>query len=329
MTPEKADKDSYVEYRYIDPQTLSEKEKFVWGLKDLILKCVGGLPDNVKDIKIVEVIKFLDNKAIVNGSFWLERQEIAICRSVLISKELFLGTLLHELAHAKSGGAKDASFEFEDWLTKMLGYVASSLCAAYDYDISKVREAASVETITNYYVKCVCPRCHGNDFETNEDKSYARCKECGEEFLGGYNELVDLNRKMIERDGLLNVKGVLYPKDFKPALSKSLWLSHYADESVLINFEDTNHVHVCWMDRTLKHIHGEVYHGEYTLNGNDVAFHLMAFKEYNLEFLSAVISENNPNKMDVSYNFYLLDRPVKMNLVFIRIPDYCSYSSNS
>lgn len=49
---------------------------------------------------------------------------------------------------------------------------------------------------------CRCMDCFDDRFEWNEDKSYVRCKVCGREYLGGYNELVDLNRKYMAKNGI-------------------------------------------------------------------------------------------------------------------------------
>ncbi len=42
-----------------------------------------------------------------------------------------------------------------------------------------------------------CITCGGEDFEFNEDKSYIKCNLCNREYLGGYDELVELNEEAI------------------------------------------------------------------------------------------------------------------------------------
>ena len=51
----------------------------------------------------------------------------------------------------------------------------------------------------NMEVKLRCATC-GDDssFEMNEDKSFVKCKKCGREYPGGYDELVSLNQEAIE-----------------------------------------------------------------------------------------------------------------------------------
>ena len=42
-----------------------------------------------------------------------------------------------------------------------------------------------------------CITCGGEDFEFNEDKSYIKCNLCNREYLGGYDEVVELNEEAI------------------------------------------------------------------------------------------------------------------------------------
>lgn len=37
-----------------------------------------------------------------------------------------------------------------------------------------------------------------SDFDSNEDKTYIKCKKCNREYLGGYDELVELNQVHIQ-----------------------------------------------------------------------------------------------------------------------------------
>lgn len=47
-----------------------------------------------------------------------------------------------------------------------------------------------------------CATCGSDDsFEYNEDKSYIKCIKCGREYLGGADELFDLNQGAIEGVG--------------------------------------------------------------------------------------------------------------------------------
>lgn len=190
-----------VENSYVDPSTLTKAEYDVWKLKDIVLKCIGGLPDNIDVIRIAEVIRYKNDSTLTQGVCRWSEREIVISRSILYRKELFLGVLAHELAHAKSE-AMDLTKEFEDELTNMLGYLAFSLCEACHNKVKKVTPAKSLDYSTFAYARCLCPQCLSSNFHTNEDKTYVRCNECGTEFMGGYTELVDLNRKLVMERGL-------------------------------------------------------------------------------------------------------------------------------
>jgi len=53
---------------------------------------------------------------------------------------------------------------------------------------------------TNYTEKLICASC-GSDsiFEFIEDKSYIKCTNCNREYLGGYDELLELNHETIDK----------------------------------------------------------------------------------------------------------------------------------
>lgn len=192
---------AYKEYSFVDICSLSDKEKEVWQMKNVILKCIGGLPDNVRTIRLAEMIHFKSEDKCTYGCFRPAEEDIIISRHLLLRPEAFLGVLCHELAHAKSE-ADDISKDFEDELTNMLGYIAYALIGLSENNENSVRESLSLDSYTFAYAGCRCIDCLEDRFEWNDDKSYVRCKVCGREYLGGYNELVDLNRKYIEKNGL-------------------------------------------------------------------------------------------------------------------------------
>lgn len=50
----------------------------------------------------------------------------------------------------------------------------------------------------NRTIRLRCVVCGSDsDFESNEDSSYIKCNKCNREYLGGYDELVDLNQSLI------------------------------------------------------------------------------------------------------------------------------------
>lgn len=54
------------------------------------------------------------------------------------------------------------------------------------------------------YSKSIQLRCvvcgSADDFEFNKDKTYIKCIKCNREYLGGYDELVELNKDLIEEE---------------------------------------------------------------------------------------------------------------------------------
>lgn len=50
-------------------------------------------------------------------------------------------------------------------------------------------------------IKLRCVVCGSDsDFESNEDKTYIKCSKCNREYIGGYNELVELNQELINEE---------------------------------------------------------------------------------------------------------------------------------
>ena len=180
----------YKEYSIVDIKSLTEQEENVWRMKNIILKCIGGLPDNVKRIQLAELISFDKTTSCIYGVFRPMHKDIVISRHLLNRPEAFLATLCHELAHAKSN-ANDATREFEDELSNMLGYISYALVKSLSNSSVDLVGSKSLDTYTFAYAGCRCMDCFDERFEWNEDKSYVRCKVCGREYLGGYNELVD------------------------------------------------------------------------------------------------------------------------------------------
>lgn len=40
----------------------------------------------------------------------------------------------------------------------------------------------------------------GDSFECNENKSYVKCTRCGKEYFGGYDEIVEFNKALIDTE---------------------------------------------------------------------------------------------------------------------------------
>lgn len=192
---------NYKEYSFVNMSNLTECEMKVWKMKNVILKCIGGLPNNVRQIYLAEMVEFEQEDTCIYGVFRPMRNDIVISRHLLARPEAFLSTLCHELAHARSE-AGDITKAFEEELSNMLGYIGYALVKLCGNNKDLVDKSQSLDQFTFAHAGCRCMDCFEDRFEWNEDKSYVRCKVCGREYLGGYNELVDLNRKYIAENGL-------------------------------------------------------------------------------------------------------------------------------
>jgi hypothetical protein len=57
----------------------------------------------------------------------------------------------------------------------------------------------NLKDIYNEKIQLRCTVCGMDDkFEFNEDKSYIKCTNCGKEYFGGYDELVECNQGIID-----------------------------------------------------------------------------------------------------------------------------------
>ena len=107
------------EFNFVNPSMLNRSERDIFDVTPRILALVGGLPDNVKDIKISESMR-MESFAFIEAVGLWNPPNIIIKRSQLGNIEKYAGTLLHEIAHARSG-APDISCEFEISMTELLG----------------------------------------------------------------------------------------------------------------------------------------------------------------------------------------------------------------
>lgn len=112
-------------FQFVDYQKLTDSEKEIYDEKNKILSLIGGQPANVKEILISETMtKIWSTKAEVVGLWQSEEQKIIIKRNQLKTLELFSGTLIHEVTHAKSG-LGDVTRAFEGKLTELIGSIVT------------------------------------------------------------------------------------------------------------------------------------------------------------------------------------------------------------
>ncbi len=112
------------EYDWVPVDEMTEEERDVWNHRDDILDLINDPP--VEEIRVSETIRMTDRGEMANGVWDRGEQRIVIRRQQLNSVRDFASTLLHEVAHPRSGGAPDLSKPFEDALTGLLGEVAES-----------------------------------------------------------------------------------------------------------------------------------------------------------------------------------------------------------
>jgi hypothetical protein len=112
------------EFKFVSPEKLSKSEQKVFEQREKIADLVGGLPKKVKNIKVSETMRPDFLTGYTPQGLWQESSKtIIILRTQLQTLPDFAGTLLHEIAHAKTG-YDDVSRDFELALTAMLGQLA-------------------------------------------------------------------------------------------------------------------------------------------------------------------------------------------------------------
>lgn len=113
------------EYEWVSEEEMTVDEQRVWNLRDDILELLNSKP-SIDEIRVSETIRMTQRGDMARGVWEDGEQRIIIRRDRLESPQAFAGTLLHEVAHPRSGGASDLTRRFEDALTQLLGEVAES-----------------------------------------------------------------------------------------------------------------------------------------------------------------------------------------------------------
>jgi len=113
------------EFKFVPISGLTKMEGEIFDQRAKIAHLVGGLPGVVKDVVVSETMRPETlGGGDADGLWEASTGRIIIKRSQLRSVADFAGTLLHEIAHAKSGFG-DVNREFELVLTEFLGRTAS------------------------------------------------------------------------------------------------------------------------------------------------------------------------------------------------------------
>jgi hypothetical protein len=114
------------EFSFIENKDLTSEEKKIFSYKDFIIDLFGGMPSQVKSIKISEtMVKDLFSSSETLGCWDPNSFSIVISRKQLKNLSDFSGTLIHELIHAKTG-LIDVSRDFETELTRLIGIITET-----------------------------------------------------------------------------------------------------------------------------------------------------------------------------------------------------------
>jgi hypothetical protein len=116
--------DQSFQFTFVAIESLTRAERSIWDRTREIFTLAGGKPRQVREVLISETMRLEAQGYHEAVGLWdpLE-QRIIVKRNQLARLDLYAGTLLHEVAHARSG-ASDVSSEFEDALTAQLGAMA-------------------------------------------------------------------------------------------------------------------------------------------------------------------------------------------------------------
>lgn len=115
------------EFKFVNPKGLTREERMVFDKTKQIVDLIGGLPKNVKKVMISETMRMkISSYREATGLWEAVEERIIIKRTQLRSLKEYASTLLHEIAHARSG-TSDVSREFEDELTLLLGLISSNV----------------------------------------------------------------------------------------------------------------------------------------------------------------------------------------------------------
>ena len=110
------------DYTFVDPRELTAAEAAIYALTPAAMRLVTAGPS--PPVRISETMRA--DRDLTLGCWDADRREIVIHRRQLETAATYLGTLLHEAAHALTGAA-DATREFENVLTDYIGVAAAQL----------------------------------------------------------------------------------------------------------------------------------------------------------------------------------------------------------
>lgn len=111
------------EYEWVSEEDMTPKEIQVWNSREKILDLIN-VPPEAETIRVSETIRMTEHGDMAQGVWEGSKRRVVIRRDQLQNLRSFASTLLHEIAHPRSGGAEDLTRRFEDSLTGLLGEIA-------------------------------------------------------------------------------------------------------------------------------------------------------------------------------------------------------------
>ena len=146
----KMDRMKNFEFNFVKVDNLKKIEKQNYYLIDNILALVGGKPANVNEILVSETMQKDPFSFGPAAGLWeYDKNRIIIKRSLLGNTEDFVAVLLHEIAHAKSG-ATDATRDFENELTRMIGTIGFKVLDQQQLIISNQKRESDFSFIRRF-----------------------------------------------------------------------------------------------------------------------------------------------------------------------------------
>jgi hypothetical protein len=116
-------------FDFVEPCALAPGERAVFEQAQAIVDLVGGLPLRVQAVRVSNTMRIdFETGSDALGLWDGATKSIVIRRDQLASLPDFAGTLLHELAHAKTG-FDDVTRSFENALTDIIGKTAAAALA--------------------------------------------------------------------------------------------------------------------------------------------------------------------------------------------------------
>ncbi|WP_216822414.1 hypothetical protein [Francisella tularensis] len=119
------------EFDFITENDMSNTEKNIFSMTNSIITLFGGLPKNVKDIKVSNTMRKNFDCYNEAGLWCPSTGLIIISRKTLSSLREYSGVLIHELVHAKTGYT-DVTRDFETALTSEIGKLSEKLFLEYN-----------------------------------------------------------------------------------------------------------------------------------------------------------------------------------------------------